>query len=116
MLSTRGIFVDALKEAVSVKPGEPPRAMALSVQGEAAILVDRNGRALRHVILGMDTRTGDENQRLVEQFGAERLFTRTGMPVHTMNTLPKLLWHDRACAAGQRDHFRWPGNGVHGDR
>jgi len=86
---------DALKEAVSSNPGGPPRAMALSVQGEAVIPVDHNGRTLRHAILGMDTRTGEENKWLVEQFGAEGLFARTGMPVHTINTLPKLLWLQR---------------------
>ncbi len=82
----------ALKEAVSKNPGQPPRAMALSVQGEAVIPVDHAGHALRHAILGMDTRTGDENRWLTEQFGADMLFAHTGMPVHTINTLPKLLW------------------------
>lgn len=86
---------DALNEAVSKNPGDAPRAMALSVQGEAVMPVDGDGRALRHAILGMDTRTGDENRWLVEQFGAEELFSRTGMPVHTINTLPKLLWLQR---------------------
>ncbi len=83
---------DALKEAVSRNPKDPPRALALSAQGEAVIPVDRDGRALRHAILGMDTRTGDENRWLAQQFGDETLFRRTGMPVHTINTLPKLLW------------------------
>lgn len=86
---------DTLREAVSKNPGESPRAMALSVQGEAVIPVDAEGRALRHAILGMDTRTVDENRWLVDQFGAETLFARTGMPVHTINTLPKLLWLKR---------------------
>ncbi len=86
---------DALKEAVARNPGEPPKAMALSVQGEAVIPVDGDGRALRHAILGMDTRTGEENRWLLEQFGAQTLFTRTGMPIHTINTLPKLLWLQR---------------------
>ncbi len=86
---------DALKEAVTRNPKDPPRALALSAQGEAVIPVDGNGRALRHAILGMDTRTGDENRWLVQQFGAEALFRRTGMPVHTINTLPKLLWLQR---------------------
>ena len=83
---------DALKQALAGSPGGPPRAMALSVQGEAVIPVDADGRALRYAILGMDTRTSEENKWLVEQFGAEALFSRTGMPVHTINTLPKLLW------------------------
>ncbi len=88
---------DALRQAVAASD-DPPQAMALSVQGEAIIPVDRAGRALRPAILGMDTRTGEENRWLAERFDAETLFSRTGMPLHTVNTLPKLLWlqrHDR---------------------
>jgi xylulokinase len=85
---------EALCEAVSVAKGQgrAPVAIALSVQGEAVIPVDDRGIAQRPAILGMDTRTGAENAWLVERFGAETLFQRTGMPVHTINTLPKLLW------------------------
>ncbi|MBN1400273.1 MAG: hypothetical protein JXA74_05530 [Anaerolineae bacterium] len=89
---------EALSEALAGTRHDPPRALALSVQGEAVIPVDRDGRALRHAILGMDTRTTAQNARLAATFGAEMLFNRTGMPVHTINTLPKLLWlqeHDR---------------------
>ena len=57
----------------------------------AVVPVDAAG-ALRHMMLGMDTRTTKENQWLTEHFGAENLFSRTGMPLHTINTLPKLLW------------------------
>jgi xylulokinase len=87
----------ALSEALSGAPAraDPPLAIALSVQGEAVIPVDGQGRALRPAILGMDTRTGAENVWLTERFGAEALFQRTGMPVHTINTLPKLLWLKR---------------------
>jgi len=95
----------ALKEAVAKNSGEPPQAMALSVQGEAVIPVDSEGRALRHALLGMDTRTREENQWLVERFGAEEIFRRTGMPVHTINTLPKMLWLQR--------HERQLWNGAH---
>jgi len=86
---------EALGEAVAGAQGDPPLAMALSVQGEAVIPVDDQGRALRPAILGMDTRTGAENRWLADRFGAEALFRRTGMPVHTVNTLPKLLWLQR---------------------
>lgn len=86
---------DALREAVAKNRARAPRALALSCQGEAVSAVDRAGRALRHAILGMDTRTGAENRWLIERFGAATLFRRTGMPVHTINTLPKLLWLQR---------------------
>ena len=86
---------DALGEAVAAAHDDPPTALALSVQGEAIVPVDRDGRPLRPAILGMDTRTEAENEWLAEQFGAENLFHRTGMPLHTINTLPKLLWLQR---------------------
>jgi xylulokinase len=86
---------DALHEAVVAADDDPPQALALSCQGEAVIPVDGDGRALRPAILGMDTRTGAENEWLAERFGAENLFNRTGMPLHTINTLPKLLWLQR---------------------
>jgi xylulokinase len=83
---------EAMGDAI-VQAGRPAvAAIGLSVQGEAVIPVDGSGRALRPAILGMDTRTGEQNEWLEAKFGAERLFQMTGMPVHTINTLPKLLW------------------------
>ncbi len=82
-----------LQELVpKIAHSNPPTAIALSCQGEAIIPVDDKGNPLRPAILGMDTRTGEENRWLTETFGADTLFQQTGMPVHTINTLPKLLW------------------------
>jgi xylulokinase len=83
---------ESLREAISTAGAREVAAVGLSVQGEAVMPVDGNGRALRPAILGMDSRTGEQNAWLCERFGAEHLFERTGMPVHTVNTLPKLLW------------------------
>ena len=82
----------ALAEAISKTSNAPPAAMAMACQGEAVIPVDGKGSALRHAILGMDTRTGRENAWLEQKLGASELFRKTGMPLHTVNTLPKLLW------------------------
>lgn len=84
--------MDGLAEAIAQNQGDSPRAMALSVQGEATIAVNQQGKPIRPAILGMDTRTVPENQWLADQFGAEALFQRTGIPMHTMNTITKLLW------------------------
>lgn len=86
---------DCVREAADVAKADPPVAMALSCQGEAVIPVDAEGRSMRPAILGMDTRTTEENAWLAERFGARELFARTGMPVHTINSLPKLLWIQR---------------------
>ena len=82
----------SLTEAIAQVVDDPPVAMALSCQGEAVMPVDADGNPMRAVILGMDTRTTAENEWLAERFGADWLFERTGMPLHTVNTLPKLLW------------------------
>jgi len=86
------LALDALTQAVDQARADPPRAMALSVQGEAVIPVDRVGCPLRHAILGMDTRSTAENAWLAETFDPQVLFRRTGMPMHTINTITKLLW------------------------
>ncbi|MCG3209004.1 MAG: Xylulose kinase [Anaerolineae bacterium] len=83
---------DSLRAAVTQVQNDPPLALAISCHGEAVVPVDAAGRALRPAILGMDTRTIAENEWLAQTFGAENLFNRTGMPLHTINTLPKLLW------------------------
>src|SRR5512146_414291 len=80
---------EALRELV-VKTGERfVEAVGLSVHGEAVTALDSGGHTLRRMILGMDTRTVAQNEQLAQKFGAETLFEWTGMPVHTINTLPK---------------------------
>ena len=83
---------ESLREVIALSGIKRIAALSISAHGEAVTPVDQDGRALRPTILGMDTRTGEQNRWLLEHLGAERLFEETGMPVHTINTLPKLLW------------------------
>ena len=84
---------ECLKESIQkANVSNDVTAIGLSVQGEAITPVDEQGNAIRATILGMDTRTDPQNELLRKEFGAEKLFKHTGMPVHTSNTLPKLLW------------------------
>ena len=83
---------ETLRQVVAASHSRDVSAIGLSVQGEAVTPVDENGICLYPMILGMDTRTVKQNEWLVEKLGAEHLFELTGMPVHTINTLPKLLW------------------------
>ena len=86
------LALETVAQAVRQSQADPPRAMALSVQGEAVIPVDCTGGPLRPAILGMDTRSTAENAWLAETFDPQVLFHRTGMPMHTINTITKLLW------------------------
>jgi xylulokinase len=83
---------ESIREAIAVAKVTEIAAIGLSVHGEAVTPVDKNGRPLRPTILGMDSRTAPQNDWLRERFGGEVLFQRTGMVIHTVNTLPKLLW------------------------
>ena len=94
------LAVEAMGEAVRAARVVEVAAIGLSVHGEAVTPVDAAGRPLRPTILGMDTRTERENDWLRDHLGTEFLVARTGMPVHTINTLPKLLWlrdHEPEC-------------------
>ena len=86
------LAMEAMGQAIAMAGAGEVAAIGLSVHGEAVTPVDGAWRPLRPTILGMDTRTGPQNDWLRERFGGERLFERTGMPIHTVNTLPKLLW------------------------
>ena len=83
---------ESIREVIVAAHVTDIAAIGLSVHGEAVTPVDEQGRALRPTILGMDTRTGAQNDWLRERFGGKTLFQRTGMPIHTINTLPKLIW------------------------
>ncbi len=83
---------EAIAEAVSIAGANVIAAIGLSVHGEAITPVDAQGVPLRPTILGMDSRCGPQNDWLRAHLGAEPLFQKTGMPIHTINSLPKLLW------------------------
>lgn len=93
-----------IKQAVNAqRPKEPLHALSLSVQGEAFLPVDRDGNPLRRTILGMDMRAIEECKLLDEQVGAANLYYRSGMPLHPLSTLPKLMWlrrHEPELASG----------------
>lgn len=84
--------IDVLAKTIKSSKDSPPTAMALSVQGEAIIPVNESFNPIAPAILGMDTRCVEENIWLDKNIGKDKLFDITGMPLHTINTLPKLLW------------------------
>lgn len=86
------LALESMAEAIAVAGVREVAAIGLSVHGEAVTPVDASGHPLRPTILGMDTRTDTQNDWLRERFGGKALFQKTGMPIHTVNTLPKLLW------------------------
>ncbi len=75
--------------------GQEVAAIAFSAQGEAAIAVGKNGELLGNTMVSFDTRNKEDLTRLKALFSPEKLMSITGLPLHTMFTLPKLMWIKR---------------------
>ena len=67
-------------------------ALGLSVQGDAIIPLDGNGKPVHPALLGMDYRSAPQAAACEARFGGEALFKRTGMRPHAINSLCKVLW------------------------
>jgi len=83
----------AIRQAVAAAgSGDPVRALATSVQGEAVTPVAADGTILDHSPVTFDGRTVRYAAWWEEQFGREAIFEITGMPLHPMYTLCKVMW------------------------
>lgn len=71
---------------------DPIRAICLSVSGDEALPVDTNGVALYPCIMAMDVRSTDIAERWERDFGRERIYNITGLPIHAMHPLVRLMW------------------------
>ena len=70
-------------------------ALGLTSKRSSVIPLGPDGSPLRKAILWQDRRTRTQCAELEKRFGAETLYQRTGLVLHTYFTLPKLLWlHD----------------------
>jgi sugar (pentulose or hexulose) kinase len=101
--SVWGLARQAIASAIAASGTRDVAALSLSVQGDAVILIDRDGRAIYPAVLGMDYRSAAQARGCEERRGAFDLFERTGMRAHPMNSLPKILWlRDRRPAVFER--------------
>lgn len=89
---------NAIKTAVDISGGTIA-AISVSVQGDAAMLIDRQGNPLTNVQLGMDYRGAAELEKLTGHFGVQTLYKQTGIPPSPLCTLPKLMWFQTHCRA-----------------
>lgn len=84
-----------IKQCCQNGKGKDVKAIAFSAQGEAVVSVGKNGKILGNSMVSFDTRTKDALAKLEELISAEKLMHLTGLPMHTMFTLPKLMWLKR---------------------
>lgn len=79
--------------AENAPANDPVEAIGLSVLADGVAPVNRDGSPLTRFVTGhFDRRAAPQADWLARTFGRERLFQLTGMPVHSMYVLPKILW------------------------
>lgn len=71
---------------------DPVQALSVATHGESVAPVDAAGRPLSRFITAIDTRADAQARWWAERVGKERLFQITGMPLHPMYTVNKLMW------------------------
>jgi xylulokinase len=72
--------------------GEPVTAICISSFGEAAVPVDSHGNVLGNSILYMDKRGSEQSIRLEKELGKRKVMELTGVPIHPMYTIGKIMW------------------------
>ncbi|RKX98102.1 MAG: hypothetical protein DRZ90_04005 [Spirochaetes bacterium] len=83
--------LEVIRQAASQAGSSSIGALSLSVQGDAIIPVNGNGKAIYPAILGMDYRSAAQADRCARILGDRHLFNLTGMRPHPMNSLTKIL-------------------------
>ena len=83
---------DSLCEVNNILTYDPVESLSVSSQGEAVIPIDCFGNALYNCIVSFDHRTLDQAKWWEQSFGAKNVFHITGMPLHAMYSINKIMW------------------------
>ncbi len=81
----------SVKEATS-RTTDPVQALAVSSQGEAIVLIDKDEKILSNSIVSACPRTADLVPVWENRFGRKEIFERTGIPVASCYTPLRLEW------------------------
>ena len=87
---------NSVKEVIMIslrqQSGEKLKAVSVSSFGEAAVPVDVKGNVLYNSLLYIDSRGQEEASYLKERLGYQRILEITGVPIHHMYTVNKIMW------------------------
>ncbi len=87
-----GSFVEAVRKTARAVGRDRVEALAVSCHGETIIPLDARGEACGPALLNRDNRSGPMLPAWERRFGREGIYATTGLPLHAMYSLPKLLW------------------------
>ncbi len=84
-------FKNCLKEIVE-KLGEEPTAVCFSSAMHSLIPIDKHGTALSPMTTWADSRSDEIAYRLKESPQGREIYETSGMPLHAMSPLCKIIW------------------------
>ena len=71
---------------------DPIEALSVSSQGEAVVAIGKRGDTLGNFIVTFDNRTEPQSRWWEKKLGKRALFEVTGMPLHPMYSINKIMW------------------------
>jgi xylulokinase len=83
------------------------KAVGIASMAEGGTLIDRAGKALCPIIPYFDQRSTDQCRLLEQRLGRDRLFEITGLHLHPVFSLPKIMWIRDHQAGEFARAFRW---------
>lgn len=87
-----GAVCEVIGRVTAATANDPVTALSVATHGESVLPVDAAGRPLGRFITALDTRAAEQARWWQEQVGRARLFQITGLPLHPMYTVNKLMW------------------------
>jgi gluconokinase len=87
-----GAVLQVLKEVVDRLGGKQPLAVSFSSAMHSLIALGADGQPLSPCLIWADTRSEAEAARLRQTPAGQAIYEATGMPIHPMTPLCKLLW------------------------
>jgi xylulokinase len=88
-------LVSCLAGVSELMKRDPPRALSISVIGEAIMPLDPQMRPAGDLMIPMDYRGSGLYGEFVREYGKDRLIRRTGIMEHPQVSLSKLLWMEQ---------------------
>jgi xylulokinase len=90
-------IVEVIANAALQTRQDPIRAVSVSSQGEAVAPIDRDGNPLGNFIVTFDNRTVPQSAWWERGLGRRKIFQITGMPLHPMYSINKIMWMRENC-------------------
>ena len=88
-----GRITDTVKSLVREAAGAAKiDSLAFSSFGESFVLLDKGNRILADPMLYTDERGSEQAERVLNLFGKEKIYSKTGVMPHAMYSVYKLLW------------------------